>query len=316
MKRRNRSLEIFSLSFLDLISCGFGAVVLLILISKTGEDVSSASIQEAQDIVAQLTLMEKRIADNLDHLSQLQEERNVKQEKALTAENELKKLSARQADAQEADQKADEDLQGMELVAQSLNRASIQPATNTKKRDDEVGGIPVDSDYILFIVDTSGSMQSIWPKVTKEMQNILKIHPKVKGFQIMNDNGLHLISAYRGKWIPDTANRRANVFNTFKSWRSNSNSSPVEGLEVALRTYAKPQISLSIYILGDEYSGSSFDAVIDRLNVLNRNKATGGLLAKIHAVGFVSAGITGRFSVLMREVTKQNGGTFLALSRK
>ena len=99
----------------------------------------------------------------------------------------------------------------------------------------------------------------------------------------------------------------------FKSWRSNSNSSPVEGLEVALKTYASPGISLSIYILGDEYSGSSFNTVIDRLQSLNRNKITGKPLAKIHAVGFVSAGITGRFAVLMREVTKQNGGTFLAL---
>ena len=33
---RRRSLEIFSLSFLDVISCGFGAIVLLLLITKTG----------------------------------------------------------------------------------------------------------------------------------------------------------------------------------------------------------------------------------------------------------------------------------------
>jgi hypothetical protein len=37
MKRKNRDLDIFSLSFLDIISCGFGAVVLLVLISSNSE---------------------------------------------------------------------------------------------------------------------------------------------------------------------------------------------------------------------------------------------------------------------------------------
>ncbi len=315
MKRRRRSLEIFSMSFLDLISCGFGAVVLLILISKTGEDVSSASVQEAQDLISQLASLENQMADHQRKADRLTQENQKKIAEINADQSTLDKLKSQQSAAEAAETEAKDNLEGMELVMESLNRASIRPATNTETRDDEVGGIPVDSDYVLFIVDTSGSMQSIWPRVSKEMKNILSIHPKVKGFQIMNDNGLHLISAYNGQWIPDTANRRETVFNTFKSWRSNSNSSPVEGLEVALKTYASPSTSLSIYILGDEYSGSSFNTVIDRLQSLNRNKITGKRLAKIHAVGFVSAGITGRFAVLMREVTKQNGGTFLALPR-
>ena len=315
MKRRRRSLEIFSMSFLDLISCGFGAVVLLILISKTGEDVSSASLHEAQNIISQLASLENQMTEHQKQAEQLASENQRKATQINSANAALDKLKSQQSAANAAESEAKDNLEGMELVMESLNRASIRPATNNETRDDEVGGIPVDSDYVLFIVDTSGSMQSIWPRVSKEMKNILSIHPKVKGFQIMNDNGLHLIAAYKGKWIPDTANRRETVFNTFKSWRSNSNSSPVEGLEVALKTYARPGISLSIYILGDEYSGSSFNTVLDRLQSLNRNKITGELLAKIHGVGFVSAGITGRFAVLMREVTKQNGGTFLALPR-
>ncbi|MEH6497570.1 MAG: hypothetical protein V7740_17630 [Pseudomonas marincola] len=316
MKRRKRAIELFSLSFLDLISCGFGAVVLLILISKTDQDVSSASLQQAEEVISELAFLERTTTDYRKHADNLSQENKRKTNDIKAVQTELDKLKGQKSNAQDAVTKAQDNLEGMELVMESLNRASIRPATNNKIRDEEVGGIPVDSDYVLFIVDTSGSMQSIWSRVTKEMKNILSIHPKVKGFQILNDNGLHLISAYKGKWIPDTANRRKTVFNTFKNWNSNSNSSPVEGLEVALRTYASPNISLSIYILGDEYSGRSFNAVIDRLQLLNRNRITGKLLAKIHALGFVSSGITGRFAVLMRELTKQNGGTFLALPKK
>jgi len=99
----------------------------------------------------------------------------------------------------------------------------------------------------------------------------------------------------------------------FKSWNSASNSSPVEGLEVALKRYAKANISLSIYVFGDDYSGSSYGPVIDAIDKLNRNRITGKRLAKIHAIGFMSQYTTNRFSILMREVTKRNGGTFLAL---
>ena len=37
MSRRRRHFEVFSLSFLDVISCGFGAIILLLVISKISE---------------------------------------------------------------------------------------------------------------------------------------------------------------------------------------------------------------------------------------------------------------------------------------
>ena len=313
MKRRNRTLELFSLSFLDLISCGFGAVVLLILISKTGEDVNNATLEEARDVLAMITEVERTISV-LEREAEQRLGRIESQEKLLDKLKEDRAALAEQKSAAAAaDQKAEDDLEGLELVEESLNRASIRPQMAVNKRDDEVGGIPVDSDYILFIVDTSGSMQRIWNRVMAEMKNVLAIHPQVKGFQILNDNGVHLISSYNGKWIPDTANRRDNVFKAFASWRSNSNSSPVEGLEVALKKYARPSIKLSIYIFGDDYTGGSYNDVIDRLQLLNTNKINGKPLARIHAVGFISQGVSGRFGVLMREVAKRNNGTFLAL---
>jgi hypothetical protein len=75
-----------------------------------------------------------------------------------------------------------------------------------------VGGIPVDSEYIIFIIDTSGSMQRFaWPLVRQKMAQVLDAYPKVKGLQIMNDEGVYMFSRYSGKWIPETGERKVRI---------------------------------------------------------------------------------------------------------
>jgi len=312
MKPRRASVEIFNLSFLDIISCGFGAVILLVLISKPLESNTPATIDATEHLLKQVMSAEDRVAESTGQLEKEKKElARLKQLQARLNNSEATAKSKLGAKTRELN-KLDGDLEGLSLVETSLKRTSIKPSSATT-RDIEVGGIPVDSDYVIFVIDTSGSMINIWQRVSREVLNVLKIHPKVMGFQIMNDNGIHLISSYAGNWIPDTPQRRKAVMRMFRSWQSASNSSPVEGLEVALKKYAKPGVSLSIYVFGDDYSGSSYGSVIDTIDNLNRNRITGKRLAKIHAVGFISQQTTNRFSILMRELTKRNGGTFLAL---
>jgi hypothetical protein len=314
MKRSRREFEIFNLSFLDIISCGFGAVVLLVLISNTSDQEANHDVNEVTDLLRSIYAAEARVADLNKSLNvterQMAEQRRTKD----ALDNEQKKIQKKISVEEGLSKKLEDDTRGLELVQGSLKRASISRNT-PKKRDIEVGGIPVDSDYVIFIIDTSGSMKEIWDRVIRELENILNIHPQVKGFQILNDNGAYLISAYARKWIKDTPSRRKNVIHTLRSWNKASNSSPVEGLEVALKTYAKAGASLSIYIFGDDYSGSSYDSVIDALSLLNTNRINGKSIAKVHGVGFQSNHTTNRFSILMREVTRRNGGTFLALPR-
>ena len=78
-----------------------------------------------------------------------------------------------------------------------------------RRIDSSVGGIPVDSEYIIFIIDTSGSMQRFaWAMVQKKLRETLDVYPKVKGIQIMNDMGEYMFTQYRGKWIPNSPARR------------------------------------------------------------------------------------------------------------
>jgi len=313
MKLKKKEFDIFNLSFLDIISCGFGAVVLLVLISNTAEDSSQSNVVEVEKLLAQVIALE----NSIDGLAQEIDQQKKKNDDQLAETGSLggaAETLAKSLSRKEREENAlAGDLHGLSLVQSTLNRVSISPSSSNTIRDEEVGGIPVDSDYVIFIVDTSGSMQSIWSRVSKEILNVLSIHPQVIGFQILNDQGKSLISGYSGRWIPDTPQRRKSVMRVFGGWKGASNSSPVEGIGTALEQYAKPGQSTAIYVFGDDYTGSSYDPIIAKLTKMNRLQKGGQRLAKIHGVGFLSKYTTGRFAILMRELAKKNGGTFLAL---
>ena len=73
--------------------------------------------------------------------------------------------------------------------------------------------------------------------------------------QVMNDEGVYMFSSYAGKWIPDTPGRRQAVLERLATWNAFSNSSPVEGIEAAIQQHAKGNQKISIYVLGDEFTG-------------------------------------------------------------
>jgi hypothetical protein len=189
-----------------------------------------------------------------------------------------------------------------------------------------VGGIPVDSEYVVFVIDTSGSMQRFaWPALLRKMDQILDVYPKVKGLQVMNDEGEYMFGTYAGKWIPDTPGRRRAVIQRLATWNVYSNSSPVEGIEAAIRQLAKGDLKISIYVLGDEFTGSSVEGVLKAVDYMNRRDSAGARRVRIHGVGFptlfTQAGqveypetTTVRFAVLMRALCERNGGAFVGLN--
>ena len=61
MKLKKKVFDIFNLSFLDIISCGFGAVVLLVLISKTAEDTSQSTVGDVKNLLSLVITLENSI---------------------------------------------------------------------------------------------------------------------------------------------------------------------------------------------------------------------------------------------------------------
>jgi len=192
-----------------------------------------------------------------------------------------------------------------------------------KPKDQTVGGIPVDSEYIIFIIDTSGSMVNYgWDLMMQKVEETLQVYPNVKGIQVMNDMGDYMFSRYAGKWIPDTPARRKAIMSQLKSWTPFSNSSPVEGITKAIRTFYSPEKKISLYVLGDEFTGGSIERVIDTIDRINREDDKGNRLVRIHSIGFpvtfqrgAALATTGtRFATLMRILCEKNGGTFVGLN--
>ena len=156
------------------------------------------------------------------------------------------------------------------------------------KRDSGlVGGIAVDSEYIIFVIDTSGSMQSAaWNQVVRKVDETLSIYPRVKGIQVMNDMGDYMFPQYRGTWLEDGAGVRNRIIQTLSGWAPFSNSSPVEGIREAIDTYYDPSKNISIYVFGDDYTGDSVEEVVDAVDQINIADEMGRRRVRIHAVGF------------------------------
>jgi len=288
--------EIFGTAFLDVISCALGAVILMILLAQNGDSediVPVENLSVALDVPLDVDLRSKvvQLQASLQKIDQRTQSLNTR----LVDIKSINKALDRQINA-------------------SAKAASKKSTLNIGTMDSIYsGGIPVGREHIIFIIDTSGSMTANWDRVMLTLNAIMEAHPRVKGLQVMSDNGAYLLAGYAKKWIPDTSTSRTMALKKLQNWRSLSNSSPVEGLEAALKTYASRPDPISIYVFGDDFTGDSFDTVTRTVDRWNIDKNNGERRAIIHGIGF-SWGRGARYATLMREVANQNGGVFVGLN--
>jgi hypothetical protein len=329
MIRKRRELTVFSLSFLDVVSCGFGAIVLLLVIIKTSEPtLIEQSVEELAEEVAALSQQTEKERSLAVQLQSQLGERSQQLEKLrlelteLEEELSLKERERQERLAEDGAQRAIlrqlyEARQDLTEEMRSLQQMAVPPPSNSI-----IGGVPVDSEYIIFIIDTSGSMQNFaWNAVRRKMAEILQIYPQVKGIQVMNDMGDYMFSQYAGRWIRDTPARRRAILKRLSSWTPFSNSSPVEGIRAAIQRFYAVDKKISLYIFGDDFSRGSIQEVVDTVDGINRSLGGGGRRVRIHAVGFpvllnqpaASQNVT-RFAALMRRLAEDNDGSFVGLT--
>jgi len=329
VKRKDRESDAFNLSFLDVITCGFGAIILLLMIARPGDII----ILETSDLSLQgvVRALQTQLFEIRGETKILNRDLNAKHEQISTWDQKVARLQSdlKYTKTRYDDLKDDSSVSAiitgeLELALQTMS-AEMQRLM-AKKVDIStsfVGGIPVDSEYIIFIIDTSGSMKNAnWEKMINQLVMTLDVYPKVKGIQIMSDMGAYMVSQYRRKWIPDTRGRRNAMIKQLRSWNTFSNSSPVEGITTAIRSFYDPKKKISIYVFGDEFTGNSVKQVVQVIDRINPKDANGKTKVRIHGVGFPVPATAPeyfqitrrRFATLMRELTQKNGGTFVALN--
>ncbi|MDG2249494.1 MAG: VWA domain-containing protein [Gammaproteobacteria bacterium] len=330
--RKNRETDSFTVSFLDVASCGFGAMIILLMITKSSAPTTLEYVENITPagVVAEL---QEQLFEIRGETTILNRELNAKHEQLSAMEDRIARLRRDLNDIEgqfsttkELSDETTDEFGRLVLAQQSLTEEMQRLLANTRAPENNaIGGVPVDSEYIIFVIDTSGSMfqNPSWDKMLGVIRDTLDVYPEVKGIQVMNDMGDYMFESYRGDWIPDTPGRRSQIIQTLRSWNPYSNSSPVEGVTRAIDTFYEYDKNISIYVLGDDFQpGGSIQNVLQTIDRINVEDENGDRLVRIHGIGFpvIFAGprrfqqSVYRYSTLMREMTQRNGGTFVGLN--
>jgi hypothetical protein len=169
MIHKRRQLQSFSLSFLDVMSCGLGAVILLFLIMKHNVEARLSEARGAQDLAAQADLLKRRVRDGQEKLAELEttvadiDQRIVltrararriekRLEEAAGSENASRssgEIAALQARVNDLEQKKND----LEKEAGD----SVRPFAGESSRR-YLTGLTIGGERILILLDTSASM--------------------------------------------------------------------------------------------------------------------------------------------------------------
>ena len=321
--RKRRDMETFNLSFLDVVCCGFGAIILLLVITKIYEPVTiQKSQEELQKLIVTLeqelnlirgesTVLNQTLTEVREQLSENDEQKN-----RLTGD--LSELQGEFLASKALAEEKTADMNALLSAKQSMTEIMRRLLKDYRPEDETtVGGIPVDSEYIIFVIDTSGSMtQGPWNLVIQKITETLAVYPKLKGIQVLNDEGEYMFSSYAGRWIPDSPSIRKNITSRLQYWNPYSDSSPVEGITEAINTFYDRDKKISIYVFGDDFPRGSVEAVCRYVARINKADRFGNRLVRIHGIGFptqIGTANGAKFAHLMRKLSEQNGGTFVAL---
>ena len=161
-RRRNRFLNPFGLAFLDVMSCGLGAAVLLFLIidhnltelaqaSESGEgdlQLLEQSIQEQEELIAGHQRQVRQLRRELQSLAQ-------QRVAAMTTQAELR---ARQPQASDT-VRLEKELREQKQKLQEAKKSKQLRATEGEGQRQYVAGFRVEGRRILILLDRSASMQ-------------------------------------------------------------------------------------------------------------------------------------------------------------
>ena len=331
--KRKRSTQIFSLSFLDVICCGFGAIILLFVITMGKKTKEITNLRIALERIIQQRMLQLNeyeiVTEEIATLIRL--ERDKEKEKKIVEQDLDAVLADLKKKINDKEFSKDKLLTDREQVEDELAVMQTDPEIEQKKMQPSPVGIPVESNHIAFVIDTSGSMRDpstslVWGYVIQKFEETLDSYPEVKGIQLLDADGHFIMGrGMRSKWMTDNQETRDYMVRAVRLYPYNSDSNPVPGIAQAIRNLAEPdneEMKMGVYVFGDEFTGRS-EPVLNTLDRLNKNK-DGERMAIINAVGFpnlirnsLSLSQSGlKFANLMRELTYEHGGAFVGLERE
>ena len=345
--RQRRAPPEFSLSFLDVICCGFGAVILLLMITKTVQpQVIEQALVNAEGAVADLT---EQLFEIRGETTILNRDLAVKREQVSEYEARIAILQGALArtrseyDALNTSQNANAIVREQLAIARQKLSEEEQRLLGKKAEtvNDLIGGIPVDSEFVILVVDTSGSMRVAWDRLMSEIESIFSIYPDLKGIQALDASGNYILPGVPGQFFNDSYNTRLQMQRALESAPS-SVSDPVPGIRRAIKDFWRDDRKISIYYMGDDYTVQNklgplpwpgggglsrpIQTILEEIDAINARDDSGQRKVTIHAIGFPVLYQSDfrmypqfiqsrqRFATLMRLMTSRNGGVFVGIN--
>lgn len=329
--RHKRESADFGLSFLDCICCGFGAIVLLFVITMGS---ANQMIQSLRDRLQEITQQRLSKIEELDtRETQIARRAMEAKDKLNKAQSRSQQLSAIRDNIERQIEllKAGQDRMLVELQEEKTEIASMQTELDVEMTLPDINlpvGLPIERNYIAFVFDTSGSMrdsatEQITPLAIEKIRNVLDSYPEIKGVQFLDADGRYMLRGTQGVWMEDTPETRQGALRALSVYPNFSNSNPVPGIFRAIRTLYQAdneEMRMAVFVFGDEFTGKA-EPVLSRLETINPRKEDGSRHVSISAVGFpnvlrypLMGAHTGmKFANLMREVAYKHDGAFIAV---
>ena len=327
---KRRQIEVFSLSFLDCLCCGFGAILLLFILSigsgKAGIQ-NPVSKEQLKNMRQQLTQLEADILQKTELLERAINRQQTDEERQRLESSIDKLQSTLAALEQEFDVK-----QTNLSIGQKANAEANRILQSFEFENLPPIGLPADATHVVFVIDTSGSMRNQLTKqlhygVATQITELLNSLPTVKKIQFLDSSGNYMMRDRKGFWLNDTPGLRNQALQAVLNYPILSISDPEPGIRKAfrdLKTNLQVSDRMNIFVVGDDFRGSteSFLVKLDRLNP--KMPATGKRAVSISAIGFPTSRDpfqlgaqqgNARFANIMREISEAHDGVLILKPR-
>lgn len=301
MRARRSELQIFSISFLDVLSCGLGAVLIILLVSFR----QARDAEQARDENQRLTTALEGARTQVDALARLRDSLNEK----------IRGLAGRLQGAERGNRALQDSIRGLERQVDSLAVIVFKGIRTNKKR-------------VVILVDVSGSMEKVGPRLVDAVELLIDLLPderfwfNVLGFQGESGPAAQLTPwEPRGRLVPaSAANLQAAKRFVRERLRIDGGTPTPEAVEAALM-YGRVE---AILLLTDGVPNGcggracqtcKLSAFPDRLaEVQARIVRANGRRVEIHTIGIgTDLYESVEFRNFLEQLARDNGGEFVAL---
>jgi hypothetical protein len=170
-----------------------------------------------------------------------------------------------------------------------------------------------DSEYIAFVLDTSNSMKLFrWRWAQQRLEEVLRSQRRLRFFQVLNDNGTPLLDK-QPSWAAATPEREAEAMGALEKWQPWSESSPLNGLAVAIEQVRTVPNS-SVYLIGDDWAADSLEKLEKKLGPegFGNVRVSAVALPTIYEVANGEMYTAADYAAYVHEIVVRTGGALLA----